>query len=55
MVFGDVPLSYWAVDWIEELYADGITGGCGGGNYCPDNSVTRAEGAVFLVRTFNLP
>ena len=27
-------------DWIEQLAAEGITGGCGGGNYCPDNPVT---------------
>jgi hypothetical protein len=25
------------------------------GIYCPDNSVTRANMAVFLVKTFNLP
>jgi hypothetical protein len=54
-VFGDVPPSYWAAAWIEQLYAEGITGGCGGGNYCPSQAVTRAEMAVFLVRTFNLP
>lgn len=34
---------------------EGITGGCGGGNYCPENPVTRAQMAVFLVRTFYLP
>jgi len=53
--FGDVPKTYWAASWIEKLAADGITTGCGGANYCPDNSVTRAEMAVFLARTFNLP
>jgi hypothetical protein len=54
-VFGDVPASHWAAAWIEQLAAEGITGGCGGGNYCPNNPVTRAEMAVFLVRTFELP
>ncbi|MBK7318044.1 S-layer homology domain-containing protein [Candidatus Villigracilis affinis] len=54
-VFGDVPLGSFAVDWIEQLAFEGITSGCGGGNYCPDNSVTRAEMAVFLVRAFGLP
>ena len=29
----------------------GITGGCGGGNYCPDTPVTRAQMAVFLLKT----
>jgi hypothetical protein len=39
-------------DWIEQLTAEGITGGCGGANYCPGNSVTRGQMAVFLTRTF---
>ena len=30
--------------------AEGITGGCGGGDYCPDNPVTRAQMAVFLLK-----
>ena len=54
-MFRDVTRSYWAASWIEQLASEGITGGCGNGNYCPDNSVTRAEMAVFLARTFNLP
>lgn len=53
-VFNDVPLSYWAVHWIEQLAAEGITAGCGGGNYCPESQVTRDQMAVFLVRTFGL-
>jgi hypothetical protein len=53
--FGDVPSSYWAASWIKQLVAEGITSGCGSGNYCPENPVTRAQMAVFLVRTFNLP
>ena len=54
-VFSDVPTDYWAAAWIEQLAAEGITAGCGAGKYCPDNPLTRAEMAVFLVRTFNLP
>lgn len=54
-VFADVPTTHWAAPWIEQLAAEGITGGCGGGNYCPSAPVTRAQMAVFLVRTFNLP
>jgi hypothetical protein len=53
--FGDVDTSYWAAAWIKQLVADGITSGCGGGNYCPENPVTRAQMAIFLQRTFNLP
>lgn len=53
-VFADAPLGSFAVAWIEQLAADGITSGCGGGNYCPNDPVTRAQMAVFLVRTFGL-
>ena len=34
--------------YIENIFHNGITGGCGGGDYCPDASVTRAQMAVFL-------
>jgi hypothetical protein len=50
-VFGDVPDTYWAAAWIEQFVADGITSGCGGGNYCPDTEVTRAQMAIFLLRS----
>ena len=53
-VFGDVDLSYWAAAWIEQLAVEGITAGCGGGDYCPEAQVTRDQMAVFLVRTFGL-
>ncbi len=48
-------LGHWAEDWIERLALEGITSGCGNGMYCPENPVTRAQMAVFLVRTFQLP
>src|SRR5206468_825914 len=55
-IFGDVPCSGGAFDpWIEDLAGRGVTGGCGGGNYCPGNPVTRAQMAVFLTKMFNLP
>ncbi len=53
--FNDVAVNYWAAPFIKQLVTDGITSGCGAGNYCPDDSVTRAQMAIFLVRTFNLP
>ncbi len=34
---------------------EGITAGCGSGNFCPESTITRAEMAVFLAQTFNLP
>jgi ELWxxDGT repeat protein len=53
--FADVPAGYWAARFIEQLAADGITGGCGGGNYCPGQPITRGEMAVFLATAFHLP
>jgi hypothetical protein len=53
-VFGDVPCPSQFADWIEDLANQGITGGCGGGNYCPTNPNTRGQMAVFLVKTFGL-
>ena len=49
--FADVPTDYWAYTFIETLVANGITSGCGGGNYCPEAPVTRAQMAVFLERS----
>jgi hypothetical protein len=54
-LFGDVSCPSLFADWIEQLSAEGITAGCGGGNYCPDSPVTRAQMAVFLTKTFNIP
>jgi hypothetical protein len=54
-MFGDVPGDYWAAAWIEALANEGITGGCGNGNYCPNTVVSRDQMAVFLVKGFNLP
>ncbi len=54
-VFADVPIGSFAAAWIERLAAEGITAGCGGGNFCPGGSATRGQMAVFLTRTFNLP
>lgn len=53
-MFPDVPLVSGFAPWIEELARRGITSGCGGGNYCPSNPVTRAQMSAFLVSTFDL-
>ncbi|HEV2852121.1 MAG TPA: S-layer homology domain-containing protein [Thermoanaerobaculia bacterium] len=54
-VFNDVPANAFAAAFIERLAAEGISTGCGGGSYCPHSPVTRAQMAVFLVRTFSFP
>jgi hypothetical protein len=49
-LFADVACPSPFADWIEALAAEGITGGCGGGNYCPAEPVTRQQMAVFLLK-----
>lgn len=53
-VFADVPPSNPFAPWIEALAAEGITAGCGGGNYCPNSPNTRAQMAAFITATFDL-
>jgi hypothetical protein len=53
-VFDDVPSGAFAAAWIEELSAEGITGGCGPRKFCPDNLVTREQMAALIVHTFGL-
>jgi len=53
-MFADVPCSNPLAPWINELARRGITGGCGSGNYCPNNAVSRGQMAVFLSVNFGL-
>jgi hypothetical protein len=52
--FGDVPKSSPQFQFIEALFHDGITAGCGSGDYCPNNPVTRGQMAVFLAKALGL-
>ena len=52
--FNDVPCSSGFAPWVNEVARRGITGGCGNMNFCPGQSVTRAQMAIFLVTTFGL-
>ncbi len=53
-IFADVPCPSTFANWIEQLAAEGVTGGCGGGDYCPGNPNTRGQMAVFMTKTFHL-
>jgi uncharacterized protein (DUF1800 family) len=56
--FNDVPPSDPFYAFIDRLAALGITVGCGGGNYCPNDFVTRGQMAAFIIRgvgIFNPP
>jgi hypothetical protein len=48
--FPDVPVSHAFYSYVENLFHNAITGGCGGGAYCPGNAVTRGQMAVFLLK-----
>ena len=43
------------IDHIMWITNEGISTGCGGGEYCPNDAVTRAEMAAFLSRALDLP
>lgn len=51
--FTDVPSSNPHYAWIDKLAADGITSGCRTNEFCPNDSVTRAQFAVLLLRAKN--
>jgi RHS repeat-associated protein len=55
-IFADVPCSSPFAPWINEFYRRGITGGCSTSPlmYCPDNPVTNAQMAVFLIQTMGV-
>ena len=52
--FSDVACPSLFADWIEQLAAEEVTGGCGGGNYCPQSVSTRGQMAVFLAKALGL-
>jgi hypothetical protein len=54
-VFADVPAGGGTSPFIENLAALGVTGGCGNNNYCPGTAATRAQMAVFLLKTYGGP
>jgi hypothetical protein len=54
-IFTDVPVTgkEWMQPWVEKFYEDGITTGCflEPLGFCPERNITRAEMAVFVLRT----
>jgi len=53
--FADVSATDFAANWIEQLAKENITGGCGNGDFCPNDAVTRGQMAAFLTRVFHTP
>ena len=54
-VFDDVASTYIFFDDIAWLASSGITKGCSASLFCPEDAVTRAQLASFLVRALELP
>ena len=54
--FADVGASHWWSPYVERLAALGVTQGCTAvpARFCPNDPVTRAQMASFLVRAFEL-
>jgi len=50
--FADVPTYAWSYDYVNRLFAAGITSGCSTApiSYCPQQPVLREQMAVFLMR-----
>ena len=50
--FSDVPSGLWFTGFVEHLFEHGVTAGCATSplRYCPNDSVSRAEMAAFLLR-----
>ena len=49
--FSDVPTTHPFYAEIEMLFHMGVTGGCGVDTYCPSDPVSRAQMAVFLLKS----
>jgi hypothetical protein len=49
--FLDVPEGHLFHDFVETIFREHVTAGCGFGNYCVDQAVPREQMAVFLLRS----
>lgn len=54
-VYKDVPKGYWAASAIEEAYEMGFMKGYPGGEFRPNQPVSRVEVLVSLAQNLNLP
>ena len=50
--YADVPDGNIYHANIDRITDAGVTNGCGGGNYCPNDAVTRGQMAAFMARGF---
>ena len=53
-VFVDVGPSSPHFQWVNALGGSGVSGGCGGGRYCPAGTASRAQMASLVAAAFRL-
>lgn len=51
--FRDIPKGHWAESYVQKLEEIGIVTGFPDGTYRGDESITRYQIAIFLVRTLD--
>jgi hypothetical protein len=51
VTFADTPPSNQFFDFVENIARNDITSGCGGDDYCPAASVSRAQMAVMVLKS----
>jgi hypothetical protein len=47
--FTDVPKTLGQYRFVETIFHNGVTTGCGAGIFCPDGPATRGQMAIFLL------
>jgi hypothetical protein len=52
--FADVPASRADYGAVQSIFGAGLTSGCGGGNFCPDQPLERGQMAIFVVKALGL-
>ena len=50
--FTDVPSSHWAYSSVMEMAERGVVSGVGNNHYAPDNTISYAEFATMITRSF---
>jgi len=54
-LFSDLPCPGPFTDWVESLFREAISGGCGGGRFCPDVELSRQQLAALLLKSEHGP
>ena len=55
LIFTDVPANHPFYSFIQKMRQLAVTGGCTASTYCPDDSTTRGQMSVFIVRGLLIP